>query len=636
MYAKVDRIRLSVSLNTPSSRIYLRHSATATVNISNRSDDGTLYRPAPNPPQDTPVRRLVAQKQKLKPTSYQEHKHKKPIQYHNYLKYHQDARLKYLSASHSRRLCVQLLSCGHSPGSVAARWCANSNKIQISTVGAYLASTGRDRVLLRILEGYLSAAAASQRWSLDRNASCKILIWCIENLHMQYRSKSISSESSKSRAERIVSLLIQTSRQVFGGRALPIGVGAYRTKFLLHLASPESAFRFYNSLLLSKCEIPERILLSILHSLENGGLFIQALQVFQKLALSPLQTENSLMIRTWQFRRLFLKLYRVGIPIHKSDIIGFFSSIGKVDPMIYKLLVYAAVGVNDANSVLRLTRDFEDQTGTTLPLDVMSAVFLMYHRLGDASKLKSTYDEAHRRSLQPLSDSFFVTAVMLVEAHKENANYWELCRVYGRFFKPLALNLLGLPLPIQHEAVPSPKILLEPMVGSLTIMLNSYLRTVAGNLEGSRYALTVYKKYIDLLQDRKYIPQFQTPSEHFIACIVSAVARYKPNLGLALGIVQDMIDFDSLPHPSSLTWDSLLRASTTHGDPDISERIWEAMLEHGIPPTTDTYSAMIMLYANIGDHEKVDILRSRLEQEGWTRTLHLQNALDFAERKRHN
>ncbi|RVD80279.1 uncharacterized protein DFL_008180 [Arthrobotrys flagrans] len=312
---------------------------------------------------------------------------------------------------------------------------------------------------------------------------------------------------------------------------------------------------------------------------------------------------------------------------------GFFSSFGRMDPLIYKLLVYSAAGVNDANSVHMLTRDYENQTGVALPLDVISAVFLMYHRLGDSSRLDITYNDAHKRGLRPLSNSFFVTAVMLVETHKENASYWDLCNLYGRFFKPFALNLLELPLPARRGTSTSQNALLEPTIGTLTIMLNSYLRTVAGNLEGSRYALTIYRRYIGLLRNNDRIPQFQIASEHFIACIVSAVARYKPNLGLALGIVQDMIDFDDLPHPTSLTWDSLLQASTLHGDLDTSERIWEAMLEHGIPPTTHTYSAMIMLYATVGDREKSDILRGRIAQEGWALSPHLQNVLDIAERK---
>ncbi|KAF3310225.1 hypothetical protein TWF173_010024 [Orbilia oligospora] len=286
-----------------------------------------------------------------------------------------------------------------------------------------------------------------------------------------------------------------------------IKIGTSRAKFLIHLLSPVSIFRLYNVLLLSKSEVPDRILLSILHALSEAGMFVQALQVFQKLALSPSRNDKSLSLRKWQFRRLFLKLYRAGIPIHESDVISFFSSFGNMDPLIYKLLIYAAAGVNDANSVHKLTKDHENQTGAALPLDVVSA---------------------------------------------------DGCREFR-----------GL----------------------------------------------------------------ETASEHFVACIVSAVARYKPNLGLALGIVQDMIDFSDLPHPTSLTWDSLLQASTLHRDPDTSEKIWEAMLEHGIPPTTHTYSAMIMLYATVGDREKSDIIRYRITQEGWALTPHLRNALEVAERK---
>ncbi|KAK6499180.1 hypothetical protein TWF506_003812 [Arthrobotrys conoides] len=465
------------------------------------------------------------------------------------------------------------------------------------------------------------------------NASSKVLIWCIENIYKHYRSKVIPFATSRSRAERILGMLISLTRHRFGYGFDPIRIGPSRVRFLLHLLSPASTFQLYNILLLSKSEVPDRILLSTLHTLSEAGMFVQALQVFQKLALSPPKDDRSLMLRKWQFRRLFLRFYRAGIPIHESDVIGFFSSFGKMDPLIYKLLIYAAAGVNDANSVYKLTRDYENQIGAALPLDVVSAVFLMHHRLGDVSRLEITYNDARKQGLQPLSNSFFVTAVMLVETHKENASYWGLCKLYRRFFKPFALNLLDLPLPVQRGMLTSQGALLEPTIGTLTIMLNSYLRTVAGNLEGSRYALTIYRRYISLLRNSDHIPQFQTASEHFIACMVSAVARYKPNLGLALGIVQDMIDFGDLPHPTSLTWDSLLQASTLHGDANISEKIWEAMLEHGIPPTTHTYSAMVVLYATMGDQEKSNIIRRRIAQEGWALTPHLQNALDVAERR---
>ncbi|KAF3088369.1 hypothetical protein TWF569_011478 [Orbilia oligospora] len=540
--------------------------------------------------------------------------------------------IEHLVARHRRRLCSQLLSGGHGSKSIAAQWRESLDTTRLSAVGAYLASTSRDRILLRVLEGYLSAVS-SQKRSLDINASSKVLIWCIEDIFKHYRSKSISFGTSRSRAERILDILIGMTQHRSGHGFDSIKIGTSRAKFLIHLLSPVSIFRLYNVLLLSKSEVPDRILLSILHALSEAGMFVQALQVFQKLALSPSRNDKSLSLRKWQFRRLFLKLYRAGIPIHESDVISFFSSFGKMDPLIYKLLIYAAAGVNDANSVHKLTKDHENQTGAALPLDVVSAVFLMHHRLGDSSRLEITYNDAQRQGLQPLSNSFFVTAVMLVETHKENASYWGLCKLYRRFFKPFALNLLELPLPRQRNTPGPQNALLEPTIGTLTIMLNSYLRTVAGNLEGSRYALTIYWRYISLIRNNGHIPQFQTASEHFVACIVSAVARYKPNLGLALGIVQDMIDFSDLPHPTSLTWDSLLQASTLHRDPDTSEKIWEAMLEHGIPPTTHTYSAMIMLYATVGDREKSDIIRYRITQEGWALTPHLRNALEVAERK---
>ncbi|KAK6351691.1 hypothetical protein TWF718_004841 [Orbilia javanica] len=570
-----------------------------------------------------------------KPDLYSQGKRRKqePVKFFGHLKHRQRASIESIVASHRIRLCSKLLSAGHSSESIAAQWRESSDTIRLSAVGAYLVSTGRDRILLRMLEGYLSAAAASRKWPTDMNASAKVLIWCIENIYKLYRSKTVSFRCSRSRAERILAILILMTQHRFGYGLDPIKIGASRARFLLHLLPPKSTFRLYSTLMLSKSEVPHRVLLSALHTLSEAGMFVQALQVFQKLVLSPAKDDYSLMLRRWQFRRLFLKLYRAGIPIHKSDVMGFFSSFGRMDPLIYKLLVYSAAGVNDANSVHLLAQDYENQTGAALPLDVVSAVFLMHHRLGDSNKLELTYNDACKRGLKPLSSGFFVTAVMLVETHKENASYWDLCKIYGRFFKPFTLNLLGLPLPAQRATSTYQGALLEPTVGTLTVMLNSYLRTVAGNLEGSRYALTIYKRYVGLLRDNGHIPQFQAASEHFIACIVSAVAKYKPNLGLALGILQDMIDFSDLPHPTSLTWDSLLQASTLHGDLDTSEKIWEAMLEHGIPPTTHTYSAMIMLYATTGDREKSEVLRSRIVQEGWALTPHLQNVLDVAQRK---
>ncbi|KAK6517236.1 hypothetical protein TWF281_003901 [Arthrobotrys megalospora] len=645
MYAEVARTHLStIYLRSPKLRNHHRCSAHTlcpglipwTSNHKpftiNRRDDGDSYKTINHLRRYALVAGTTAREHELVSASDQEHKGQ-PILYLRHWKSRQNVQAIYLANSHRRRTCAQLLSSGHSSQSIAAQWRGNHGTVRLPMVGAYLASTGRDRILLRLLEGYMTAAT-SQKSNLDMIAGCKVLIWCIENIHKRHRSKTISFESSRSRAERIASLLIHMNQCRLGLGADPISIGANRIKFLLHLLTPESTFRLFNTLLLSKSDVPERVLLSILHALTKAGMFVQALQVFQKLALSPVRHGDSLLLRTWQFRRLFLKLYQAGIPIHKSDIMGFFSSLGLMDPLIYKLLVYAAAGVNDANSVARLTRDYEARTGNELPLDVMCAVFLMHHRLGDSGSLNNTYSDAQRRGLQPLSDSFFVTAVMLVEAHRDNASYWELCGLYRRFFKPLALNLLELPLPIQREMSTSGDAYLEPTTGTLTIMLHSYLRTVAGKLEGSRYALTIYKRYIHLLRNGGTALQFKAASEHFIACIVSAVAKYKPNLGLALGIVQDMIDFDDLPHPTSLTWDSLLRASTVHGDVNISEKIWEAMLEHGIPPTTHTYGAMITLYATTGDHNKSEILRSRMMEEGWAITMHLQQVMDFAERKR--
>ncbi|KAK6509958.1 hypothetical protein TWF481_004674 [Arthrobotrys musiformis] len=649
MYAEVARVHLpTLYLSPPKSRnirfcsgLLIRPGcASRKVRLGHlptkQGDDGRPLKTTYQHSGHEAVTKILTKKPRLDFPVHRVHGKPQKIQHPEHWGPPTKATIRNLVASHREKLCGQLLSGGHSPESIATQWCGNRDTIRLSVVGAHLAATGRDRILLRFLEGYLYTAAtttSSRRWPVDLNASAKVLIWCIENIHKRYRSKTISFGSSRSRAERILSILTRMTQSRFWHGSDPIKIGASRARLLLHLLTPGSAFRLCNILLQSKSRVPERILLNALHTLSEAGMFVPALQVFQKLALSPVQNDNSMMLRTWQFRRLFLKLYRAGVPIHKSDVMEFFSSFGLMDPLIYKLLVYAAAGINDANSVTRLTRDYEKQTGVELSLDVMSAVFLMHHRLGDGNKLEITYNDAYRRGLQPLSNSFFVTAVMLVEAHKENASYWELCKLYGRFFKPFALNLLELPLPTQRGWSATQNAPLEPTIGTLTIMLNSYLKTVAGNLEGSRYALSIYKKYIGLLRSDDRIPQFQTASEHFIACIVSAVAKYKPNLGMALGIVQDMIDFGDLPYPTSLTWDSLLRASTFHGDSNTSERIWEAMLEHGIPPTTHTYSAMIMLYATTGDQEKSEILRNRMAREGWALSPHLQHVLDVAERK---
>ncbi|EPS43218.1 hypothetical protein H072_2798 [Dactylellina haptotyla CBS 200.50] len=333
--------------------------------------------------------------------------------------------------------------------------------------------------------------------------------------------------------------------------------------------------------------------------------------------------------RIWEFRRLFYRLYRAGIPIHQTDILRFLSSLGPVDPLIYNIVIYAAARVNDVSIALRLTREYESHTSVALPLDAIAAIFLMYRRLGDTDSLKKVYIEAEGRGLQPLRNSFFVTAVLLFEAYKENTTYWDLCSFYSRFFDKLSLIRLALPLPRDLVTSLAEEGHLEPTSGTLAVMLHSYLKTTAGRVEGSRHALRVYKRYIDILRNNVDKLQLQMGNEHLLAVIVSAVGKYKSNLGLALGIIQDMIDFNYLPDPTSITWDCLLRASIWHMDVNISERIWEAMLEHGIPPTSYTYSAMVILYATVGDREKASILCDRLVNEGWPTAPHVQQAFDI-------
>ncbi|KAK6535096.1 hypothetical protein TWF694_001585 [Orbilia ellipsospora] len=555
------------------------------------------------------------------------------IDLRNEFRYSRNYILPSIVLGHRRRLCIQLLSSGHSLQAITDQYQKLCAIIRLPLIGSYLSSTGRDRVLLRILESYLSVTNLRTWWT-DINASCKLLILCIDNLEKSYRYKRLRLQAARSRAERILTIITSLNQKRMGYGLDPVLIGAPRIKYLVKFLSPDSAFSFYKFLDFSKTRIPEGILLSILHVITNAGMFAQAIQIFQRIALKSFTDHGSSTTRVWEFRRLFHKLYRAGIPIHQTDILEFLSSIGRIDPLIYNLIIYAAAMANDTSIVLRLTRDYEIRTGFQIPLDAISAVFLMYRRLGDTERLRGAYVGAEGQNLQPLRNSFFITAIMLFETHKPNTSYWDLCKLYRRFFKTSSLSLLLLPLPRTFETLSSEDSDLEPTIGTLTIMLNSYLKTIAGRVEGSKNALMIYERYIYLIRNNVNCLQFRVANEHLLATIVSAVGKYKSNLGLALGIIQDMIDFDYLPSPTSLTWDRLLRASIWHRDVNISERIWEAMLEHGIPPTSYTYSTMIVLYATVGDCEKAVTLRERLIDEGWPMAPHVEEAFDLVDRTR--
>ncbi|KAF3930968.1 hypothetical protein ABW19_dt0203029 [Dactylella cylindrospora] len=361
-------------------------------------------------------------------------------------------------------------------------------------------------------------------------------------------------------------------------------------------------------------------------------MFVQAIQVFQRLALLPIPAHHSPLPRIWQFRRLFYKLYRAGVPIHQSDILNFLSSIGFVDPLIYNMIIYTAAGVNDASAVAKLSREYEHRTGNEMPLDAVTSVFHMFRRLEDTEGLRRVYEDADKRGLQPRRNNFFMTAVILVEAQKPSVDYWQLCQLYNQFFDQTPLVSLGLPLNRETKPAPNPDDLLEPTIGTLAIMLHSYFKTALGRFDGSKKAFGVYETYLRLLRDGA-LPQFQNGCEHFLAIIVRAVGRDRSSLGLALGIVQDMIDLDVLPTPTALTWGHLLQVSTEYGDVSISERVWEAMVGHGISPTSYAYNSMMILYASAGDEGKASALQARMIEEGWSMTLNMQHAYELALKK---
>ncbi|KAK6339120.1 hypothetical protein TWF696_009901 [Orbilia brochopaga] len=533
-------------------------------------------------------------------------------------------RIRHRIEKHQKHLCISLLSSGHSPVAIAGEWRRVSDVARLSLVGSYLTSRRHDRVLLRTLQGYILSTGSSRRPPrINLKVSWMILIGCIDSMHKIYRLNRLSKRALQSRASRICDILISMSRLKLGFGIDPVVLGVNRVKFLLTLLTPESILELYQTLMLSKSNIPRTLLLSILDTLTKAGLFVQAIQIFQKISLLSPSSQRSWLIQTWQLRRLFQQLYQTGIPIHQSDMLTFLSSIGPIDPLIYKTFLYAAARDGDILQVRRLGREYEAKTGMDLPLDVISATFNLYRRLGDTIGLRSVYEEAEARSLQPLTNVFFVTAVLQAEAQKPNSDYWQLCGIFRRFFNPSLLTLLHLPITGNDGMVQSAEKMLEPSISTLAIMLFSYLRTV-GAAEGSMHAFNVYTRYLELLQENADQPQFQTASEHFLAVVVGGVGRYKSNLGVALGIVQDMIELPHLPAPTGVTWDSLLRASIVHRDVDISERIWEAMLEHGVSPTLSTYNSMIVLYTSTGAGDKARILRTRMEQAGWSMAMPLQ------------
>ncbi|KAJ6264287.1 hypothetical protein Dda_0432 [Drechslerella dactyloides] len=397
----------------------------------------------------------------------------------------------------------------------------------------------------------------------------------------------------------------------------PVVIGVDKVKFLTSLLTPELTLQLYQVLILSKSKVPEELHLRFLGALTDSGMFVQAIQIFQKIAVLSPSSQRASIIRTRYLRRLFYKLNQAGIPIHQSNMLHFLSSFGPVDHMIYDRFLYAAARDDDVLEVRRLGREREARTGEGLPLAVISVMFNLYRRLGDSDGLRSIYGEAEARGLQPLKDVWFVTAVLMAEAQKPSSDYWQLCKIFRRFFDPSHLTSLGLPMARDRNTPQSASNILKPSISTLAAMLFSYIRTV-GAAEGSTHAFNVYTRYLELLQQSANIPELQKSSEHFLAVIVGGVGRYKSNLSIALGIVQDMIELPHLPTPTSITWDRLLRASIAHNDVGVSERIWEAMLEHGVSPTSYTYNTMIKLYTMTGDEAKAKILQARMEQAGWS------------------